>query len=88
MLTAANTTSAYIHYVFFPFFQFNLFASQAAQQVAIAHDGTVPNNPDSIPILINLFLQQFIIATTNIFPTINALAFADPVGEFFHENFT
>jgi len=57
--------------------------SQAALQVAITHHGIVPNNPNSIPILINFSPQQFIAATINIFPTINAPAFADLVGEFF-----
>jgi hypothetical protein len=52
-------------------------------QVAIAHYGTVPNNLDPIPTSINLSLQQLIVITTNIFPTIDALAFVDPVGEFF-----
>jgi hypothetical protein len=28
---------------------------QAALQVAIAHHGTMPNNPDLVPILVNLF---------------------------------
>jgi hypothetical protein len=46
----------------------------------------VPNNPDSVPTSTNLSLQQFIVATINIPPTIDALAFADPVGEFFHYN--
>jgi hypothetical protein len=41
------------------------------------------NNPDLVPTSVNLSLQQLIIVTTNIPPTINALAFADPVGEFF-----
>jgi hypothetical protein len=43
----------------------------------------VPNNLDPIPTLVNLSLQQLIAATTNIPPTTDALAFADPVGEFF-----
>jgi hypothetical protein len=30
--------------------------SQAALQAAIAHHGTVPNNPDPIPTSVNLFL--------------------------------
>jgi hypothetical protein len=58
-------------------------SSQATLQVAIAHHGTVPNNPDPVPTLVNLFLQQLIVATSNIPPTIDAAAFADPVGEFF-----
>jgi hypothetical protein len=43
----------------------------------------VPYNLDPIPISINLFFQQHIIVTANIPPTIDAPAFADPVGEFF-----
>jgi hypothetical protein len=58
-------------------------ALQAALQVDIAHHGTVPNNPDLVPNSINLSLQQLIVAITNIFPTIDVLAFADLVGEFF-----
>jgi hypothetical protein len=58
-------------------------ASQAALQATIAHHGIVPNNLDLIPILINLYAQQLIVVTANIPPTINALAFADQVGEFF-----
>jgi hypothetical protein len=60
-------------------------ASQAALQVAITHHGTVPNNPDPVPTSVVLSPQQFIAATANIPPTINAPAFADPmpVGEFF-----
>jgi hypothetical protein len=56
---------------------------QAALQAAIAHHGIVPNNPNLVPILINLYPQQFIDITANIPPTIDALAFADLVGEFF-----
>jgi hypothetical protein len=41
------------------------------------------NNLDLVPTLVNLFPQQFIAATANIPPTIDAPAFADPVGEFF-----
>jgi hypothetical protein len=58
-------------------------ASQATLQAAIAHHGTMPNNPDLVPTSINLSLQQLIAVTTNILPTTDALAFADPVGEFF-----
>jgi hypothetical protein len=58
-------------------------ASQAMLQAAIAHHGTVPNNPDPIPTLVNLSPQQFIVATANIPPTIDAPTFADLVGEFF-----
>ncbi len=43
----------------------------------------MPNNPDLVPTLINFFPQQLIVATANIPPTINALAFVDPMGEFF-----
>ncbi len=57
--------------------------SQAALQVAIAHHGIVANNLDLVPTLINLFPQQFIVATINILPTINAPTFTDLVGEFF-----
>jgi hypothetical protein len=58
-------------------------AFQAAMQVAIAHHGTMPNNPNSVPISINLSPQQLITATPNIPPTINAPTFLDLVGEFF-----
>jgi hypothetical protein len=58
-------------------------SSQAALQVAIAHHGTVPNNPDPVPTLVNLSPQQLIVATANILPTIDVAAFADLVGEFF-----
>ncbi len=58
-------------------------ASQAALQAAIAHHGTVPNNPDLVPTLVNLSPQQLIAATANIPPTIDAPTFTDPVGEFF-----
>jgi hypothetical protein len=43
----------------------------------------MPNNLNPVPTLINIYPQQFIVATTNIPPTINAPAFADPVKEFF-----
>jgi hypothetical protein len=43
----------------------------------------MPNNLDLIPISINLSRQQFIAVIANIPPTIDALAFADLVGEFF-----
>jgi len=58
-------------------------AFQAALQTAIAHHGTVPNNPDPVPTSVNLFPQQLIAAITNIPPTTDALAFVDPMGEFF-----
>jgi hypothetical protein len=54
-----------------------------ASQAAITHHGIVPNNPDLVPTSIVLFPQQLIVTTANIPPTINAPAFADPVGEFF-----
>jgi hypothetical protein len=43
----------------------------------------MPNNLDSVPTLVNFVLQQLIIDTSNIPPTINAPAFANLVGEFF-----
>jgi hypothetical protein len=43
----------------------------------------MPNNLDLIPILVNFSPQQLITTSTNIPPTMNAPAFADPVGEFF-----
>jgi hypothetical protein len=43
----------------------------------------MPNNLDPVLTLVNLSPQQFISATVNIPPTIDALAFIDPVGEFF-----
>jgi len=43
----------------------------------------MPNNADLVPISINLSPQQLIHVIANIPPTINALAFADPMGEFF-----
>jgi len=41
------------------------------------------HNLHLVPILINLSPQQLIVATINNPPTTDALAFADPVGEFF-----
>jgi len=58
-------------------------ASQAALQIAITHHGTMPNNPNHVPTLINLSLQQLIVTIANIPPTIDAPTFADPVWEFF-----
>jgi hypothetical protein len=58
-------------------------ASQAALQVAIAHHGTMPNNPDLVPTSVNLSPQQFIAATANIPPTTYAPTFVDRVEEFF-----
>jgi hypothetical protein len=40
----------------------------------------MPNNQDLVPISINISSQQFIVVIANIPPTINALAFADPMG--------
>jgi len=57
-------------------------AIATASQAAIAHHGTVPNNPDPVPTSINLSPQQLIAATANIPPTTDAPTFADPVGEF------
>jgi hypothetical protein len=57
--------------------------SQAALQAVIAHHVTVPNNPNPVPTLVNFSPQQLITATANIPPTIDVVAFADPVGEFF-----
>jgi hypothetical protein len=56
---------------------------KAALQAAIAHHRIMPNNLDLIPILVNFSPQQLITTSTNIPPTMNAPAFADPVGEFF-----
>jgi hypothetical protein len=56
---------------------------QVALQAAITHHGTLPNNPDLVPISINIFPQQLIVVTANIPPTIDALTFANPMGEFF-----
>jgi hypothetical protein len=58
-------------------------AFQAALQAAIAHHGTVPNNLDPVPTSVNLSFQQLIDVITNIPPTIDALAFTNPVGNFF-----
>ncbi len=58
-------------------------AITTAFQAAIAHDGIVPNNPDPVPTSVNLSPQQLIAAIANIPPTTDALAFTDPVGEFF-----
>jgi len=57
--------------------------SQAALQATIAHHGTMPNNPDSVPTLVNLSPQQLIVITANIPPTTDAPAFVDLVREFF-----
>jgi hypothetical protein len=57
--------------------------SQAALQATIAHHGTMPNNLDPVPTSINIFPQQLIVTIANIPPNIDALAFANPMGEFF-----
>ncbi len=57
--------------------------SQATLQIAIARHGTVPNNPNPLPTLVNLSSQQLIVLTTNIPPTIDAPAFVDLMREFF-----
>jgi hypothetical protein len=58
-------------------------ASQAALQATITHHGILHNNPASVLISLNFFLQQLIIATANIPPTIDAPTFVDLMGEFF-----
>jgi len=58
-------------------------AFQATLQVAITHHGIMPNNPHPVPTLVNFFPQQLIAVIANIPPTINGLAFADPVGNSF-----
>jgi hypothetical protein len=58
-------------------------ASQTTLQAAIAHHRTVPNNLDLILTSVNLSPQQLITTSANIPPTMNAPAFANPVGEFF-----
>ncbi len=58
-------------------------ASQATLQKAIAHHGSMPNNPNLVPTSINLSPQQFIVVSSNIILTIDARAFANPAGEFF-----
>jgi hypothetical protein len=54
---------------------------QATLQAAVAHHGTMANNPNLVPTLVNLSPQQFIAATANNPPTIDASIFVDPVGE-------
>jgi hypothetical protein len=49
----------------------------------VTNHGIVPNNPNSVPTSVTLSLQQLIITTVNIPPTIDAPAFANPMGEFF-----
>jgi hypothetical protein len=52
-------------------------------QAAIAHHGTMPNNPNLVPTSLNFSLQQLIGVIANIPPTINAPAFVDSTGELF-----
>jgi hypothetical protein len=52
-------------------------------QATIAHHGTVLNNPNPVPTLINFSPQQLIITIANIPPTIDVPTFVDLVGEFF-----
>jgi hypothetical protein len=49
--------------------------SQAALQVAIAHHGTMPYNPNSVPTSVNLSPQQLIATTANNPPSIDAPTF-------------
>ncbi len=58
-------------------------AFQATLQATITHHGTMLNNLNPIPILVNLYPKKPINATANIPPTIDALAFTNLVGEFF-----
>jgi len=58
-------------------------AFQATLQATITHHGTMPNNLNPIPTLINLYPKKPINATANIPPTIDALVFVNLVGEFF-----
>ncbi len=58
-------------------------ASQAALQATITHHGTMPNNLDLVRTSVNLSLPQLIVVTTNILPTTDALAFANPMGNSF-----
>jgi hypothetical protein len=51
--------------------------SQVALLAAIAHHGTMPNNPDPVPTSVNLYPKRLIIATVNIPPTTNVPAFVD-----------
>jgi len=56
---------------------------QVTFQIAVAHHEIMPNNPDPVPISVNLSPQQLIATIANIPPTINAPTFTDLVGEFF-----
>jgi hypothetical protein len=56
---------------------------QATLQAVIAHHGTLLNNPNMVLISVNISLQQLIVVIANIPSTIDALAFANPVGKLF-----
>ncbi len=58
-------------------------SSQAALHVIIARHGTMPNNLNLVPTLVNISPQQLIVVIANNLPTIDALAFVDPMEEFF-----
>jgi hypothetical protein len=58
-------------------------AFQAGLQAIIAQHRTMPNNPDLVLISVNLSLQQLIVVIANILTTIDAVAFADRMGELF-----
>jgi hypothetical protein len=51
-------------------------ASQTTLQATITHHGTIPNNLDLVPTLVNLYPQQLIVVIANISPTVNAPTFA------------
>jgi len=58
-------------------------ASQAALHVIITRHGTMPNNLNLVPTLVNISPQQLIVVIANNLPTIDALVFVDPMEEFF-----
>ncbi len=58
-------------------------ASQAALQAAITHHWTMPNNPNLVLISVNISPQQLIVVIAKNPPSIDALAFANPMVEFF-----
>ncbi len=58
-------------------------ASKVALQAAITHHETMLNNLNPILTSVNLYPQKLITATVNNPPTIDAPAFAYPVGGFF-----
>jgi len=43
----------------------------------------MPNNLNLVPTLVNIYPQQLIVVIANNLPTIDALAFVDPMEEFF-----